>query len=62
MVKRCDMKGCFEKAPYGLSAYGELPDKDDSVELFYFDLCRRHYSELNGAVHKVINHPKKEKP
>jgi hypothetical protein len=59
MVKRCDFPNCYEKAPFGFSAYGDLPDKDDTVELFDFDLCRKHYGDLNAKILRAVAQARK---
>jgi len=59
MVTRCDFPRCMEKAPYGFTAYGDIPDEKDSKELFDFDLCLKHYSDLNARILKAVAESKK---
>ena len=49
-MKRCDIKDCFEEAPYGLSLYASKPNQGDSEEVFDFELCKKHYIRLRGRI------------
>lgn len=56
-MKRCDMKDCFEEAPYSLSVFGTNPkDVDgDTIELWDFELCKKHYFRMRGRMTVSVN-------